>query len=492
MVFQKVEPDYITFVSLLSLCMEFRVVETGKQLHCFIVKGNFSRDHVVCSALIDLYGKCGLVDDARLLFDTRSLYRDMVLWNVMVSCYTLNGLGEQALGIFGLLRSAGLNGDDFTFSSLLCSCRIIGSCNVGKQIHGLVIRLSFDKDVLVSSALIDMYVKTDSVVDARRVFDWMTNRNVVSWTTMIVGYGRQGDGKETVCLLKNMLQEGYGPDELTLASVLSSCASLAATNEIAQVHGLAAKKGLETHLSIGNALITAYSKSGSIDGAFQSFSSIKDPNLITWTSIIGAYAFHGFPRQAIIVFEEMLSRGVKPDKIAFVGVLSACSHGGLVDEGLHYFSLMTTEHQILPGLEHFACLIDLLGRAGHLDRAYNILENMPLEPGANVFGAFIGACKAHGNTRLAILAAEKLFKLEPQDPVSYTLMSNIYAFVGRWIDVARVRKLMKDRCDFKVPGCSWIEIGGRVHTFVSSDNSHPQATDMYTMLELLCLLIEDG
>ncbi|KAF9614146.1 hypothetical protein IFM89_015465 [Coptis chinensis] len=471
MLFDMVEPNYITFISLVSRCVELHDIETGKQLHCFIVKFMLSSNHVVCSALVDLYGKCGLVEDARRLFN-RILPKDLMLWNVMISCYTLNGLGENAMGIFELLRSEGLNGDDFTFSSLLCSCGIMGSGDLGKQIHGLIIRLSFDVDMLVSSALVDMYVKTDFVVDGRKAFNAMTTRNVVSWTTMIVGYGRHGNGKEAMQLLTEMLQGDFVPDELTLASILSSCATLAAIAEITQVHAHVTKKGLDAFLSIGNALINAYSKCGSIASAFQSFSSIKEPNLITWSSIISAYAFHGLARKAVQIFEEMLSKGVSPDRIAFLGVLSACSHGGLVDEGFHYFGSMTNNHQIVPGLEHYACLIDLLGRAGNLDRAYDILENMPIEPGANVLGAFIGACKAHGNIRLAVLAAEKLFKLEPEDPVSYTLVSNIYAFVGRWVDVARVRKLMRSRCDHKVPGCSWIEVGGKVHTFSKVRCSH--------------------
>ncbi|KAF5205193.1 Pentatricopeptide repeat-containing protein [Thalictrum thalictroides] len=491
MLFDKVEPNYITFVSLLNSCVELYDVRSGKQLHCFITKSLFSNNHVVSSVLIDLYGKCGLVEEARRLFDT-TLSKDLVLWNVMVSCYTLNGLGKESLGIFELLRSDGFKGDDFTFSSLLCSCGMIGFGDVGKQIHGLIIRLSFDMDILVSSALIDMYVKTDNLLDAHKIFDGMTARNVVSWTTMVVGYGRQGDGKEAMQLFKGMLRGYLSPDELTIASILSSCAHIAAINEIGQVHAHAAKKGLESFLSIGNALINAYSKCGSLAGALKSFNSIDEPNLITWTSIIGAYAFHGLPRRAIEVFEEMLSKGAKPDRLAVLEVLSACSHGGLVSEGFHYFGSMTKDHQLVPSLEHYACLIDLLGRAGHLDRAYDILENMPTEPGAKVLGAFIGACKAHGNIRLAILAAERLFRLEPKDPMSYTLMSNIYAFVGCWIDVARVRKLMRDRCVHKVPGCSWIEIGAKVHTFVSTDISHPQATELYNMLELFGWLLNEG
>ncbi|KAF8380198.1 hypothetical protein HHK36_027680 [Tetracentron sinense] len=490
MLVERVEPNYITFISLIRTCIELNDIEIGKQLHCFVMKYKFGSDCFVSSSLVDLYAKCSLVEDARRAFD-KMLWRDLVSWNVMVSCYVLNGLGGEAFEVFNLMRSEGVKGDDFTFSSLLSSFGVLGSSELGKQIHGLIIKLSYDLDVLVASALVGMYAKSGIIEDARKAFDGMNVRNVVSWTTMIVGYGRHGDGKEAMKLLRKMIRGGFDPDELTLASILSSCANLSATTEVVQLHAYAVKKRFEAFSSIANALINAYSKCGSIASALQSFSSITEPDLVTWTSMIGAYAFHGLSREAIENFEKMLRKGVRPDRIIFLGVLSACSHGGLVDEGLHYFTSMTRDHQILPDSEHYTCLIDLLGRAGHLDEAYNVITSMPFEPGSNALGAFIGACKVHGNIELAKWAANRLFMLEPNKPVNYTLMSNIYASTKSWNEVARMRKMMRDSCDYKVPGCSWMEIAGEVHSFVSSDKSHPQALKVYAMLGMLVRLMKE-
>ncbi|OVA13980.1 Pentatricopeptide repeat [Macleaya cordata] len=484
MLVDMVEPDYITFIGLLGASIELNNIEIGKQLHCFMIKLKFDSNRFVGSALVDLYGKFGLVEDSWKVFD-RIQSRDLVLWNVMVSCYVLNGSGKRALEVFELMRLEGLKGDAFTFSSLLSCCGILGSVKLGKQIHGIIMKLSFECDVLVATALVDMYAKNGNLQKAREIFDGMITRNIVSWNTMIVGYGQNGDGKEAMKLLRKMLQRSFKPDELTLASILSSSANLAAINEVVQIHGLATKNGLEDFLSVGNALINAYYKCGNISCAVQSFNLIKNPNLFTWTSMICAYAFHGFSKQALEIFEEMLSKGVKPDGVAFVGVLSACSHGGLVNEGLKYFGSLKRDHQILPNSEHYSCLIDLLGRAGYLEKAYEILEKMPFEPGGDVLGVFIGACKVHKNVELAKMVGDKLLKLEPDESVNYTVLSNIYASVGSWSEVARVRKMMREFCDDKVPGCSWMEIGGQVHTFVASDKSHPQTLEIYLILETL-------
>ncbi|KAK9279169.1 hypothetical protein L1049_012846 [Liquidambar formosana] len=377
--------------------------------------------------------------------------------------------------------------------SLICLVHVLflDRVNWGQQIHGLIIKMSFDLDVVVASALVDMYAKNENIDYARKAFDGMGVRNVISWTTMIVGYGRHGDGKEAMRLLQEMFREGFDPDELTLASILSSCGNLSSTIEIIQVHAYVVKNGLEAFLSLSNALINGYSKCGNISYAFQSFSSILEPDLVTWTSMIGAYAFHGLSKESIETFEKMLSYCVRPDQITFLAVLSACNHGGLVSEGLHYFDLMTSGYKIVPDSEHYTCLIDLLGRAGLLDEAFNVLISVPIELESNTLGAFIGACKVHGNVELAKWAAEKLFLLEPGKPVNYSIMSNIYASVGHWFDVARVRKMMRDRCDYKVPGCSWVEIAGEVHTFVSSDRSHPQALEVYSTLGMLVRLMKE-
>lgn len=484
MLFETVRPDEITFNGLLRACVELNDFEIDRQLHCFIVKLGFYSNCLVVTALTDLYAKHGSVEYARQAFDYVS-NRDLVLWNVMVHCYASNYLAKETLEIFNSTRLEGVQVDEFTFSSLLNLCGALGSCELGRQIQGIVVKKSFDLDVLVASTVVNMYAKNEYIGDARKAFDLISVRNVVSWNTMIVAYGQCGEWIEAIRLFWKMLREEFHPDELTLASIVSSCGNLSVFSELKQAHAYTIKSGFQSFSSNANALINAYSKCGSIVNASQCFMSVVEPDVFAWTSVICAYAFHGLAKEATESFEKMLSYGIRPDRITFLGVLSACSHGGLIYQGLDYFKAMTNEYQIMPDPEHYTCLIDLVGRTGLLDEAFNILTSMPTEAGSDTLGAFIGACKVHGNVKLAEWAAEKLFALEPDKPMNYILMSNIYSSEGHWTDVARTRIMMRNSCDHKAPGCSWMEIFGDIHTFVSSDKSHPQTSEVYTMLSLL-------
>lgn len=490
MMLERFVPDSTTFTGLIKLSIEQNDIEIGRQLHGLVIKVGLCEDCYVSSVLVDLYAKFWVVEDARKVFDF-CLDKDVVLWNVMVSCYALNGLGGEAFRVFKLMALNGVKGDDFTFTSLINVCSSRGPCEFGSLIHGIVLKQGFDMDVVVASALVDMYIKKEVMYDARKVFQAMKFRNLISWTTLIVGYGRHGDGKEATMLLVQMLGEGLNPDELTLASVLSSCGNLSLSGEIVQIHGYALKTAISSFLSVGNALINAYSKSGNISGAFLSFNLIIEPDLVSWTSMIGACAFHGLSGAGIQLFEKMLSHNIRPDKVAFLEVLSACCHGGLVYEGFHYFALMTDAYEVVPDLDHYTCLVDLLGRGGHLIEAFTILHSMPIQPESDTLGAFIGACKVYGNVELAKWAAEQLVTLEPHMPVNYTLLSNMYASTECWNDVSRVRKIMRDNCQYKVPGCSWIESAGEVHTFMSSEKTHPQMLEMNATLVLLFSLMKD-
>ncbi|KAK5783520.1 pentatricopeptide repeat-containing protein At2g46050, mitochondrial-like [Gossypium arboreum] len=455
MLINKVGFDHITLNTLLHASSEVKGVVFGRELHCFIVKCGFLYDSFVSSALVHLYGECGLVEEARWVFD-QVFCRDLVLWNVMVSCYALNSLTKEAFVVFDLMKKEDVKGDGYTFCSLLKSCCIWGFYELGRQVHGLIIKLCFDLDVPVASALVDMYITNGNLYDAQKAFDGMTARNVVSWNTLIVGYAQRGDMEKVMELLREMRLQNFCPDELTMASIFQSCGVSSSCAELLQVHTYVIKNGFESFLSVTNALIHAYSKCGNIDVALQYFVSVSEPDLVTWTSIIGAYSFLGHSKGSVIAFEEMLVAGVKPDQIAFLAILSACSHGGLVNEGLHYFNIMMNDYRIIPDSKHYTCLIDLLGRAGLLNEAFSFITSHPVACTPGTLGAFTGACSMHGNITLAKWAAEKLVVLEPYKPVNYTLISNIYASKGRWLDVERVRKMMRDCCDYKIPGCSWV------------------------------------
>ncbi|XP_048141270.1 pentatricopeptide repeat-containing protein At2g46050, mitochondrial [Rhodamnia argentea] len=489
MLMESVNPDFLTFNGLLRSCLESDDIQVGRQLHCFIVKYGVGMNCFVSNGLISLYGKCGRVEEARQFFD-EVVYRDLAVWNAMFSCYASTFSAEEAFGLFNLMQLAGVKGDEFTFSSLLSCCATSGQWLLIGQIHGLAIRLSFDADILVSSVLVDACGKNGRIDDAHKAFRMTPSKNVVSWNTIIVGYGRVADGLMAMKLLQEMLQKDFHPDELTLASVLSSCGNTSSSSEIMQIHAHTIKSGFESFLSVLNSLINAYSRCGHMDSASKCFSSVDEPDLVTWSTIIRGYGFNGLAKEATEDFEKMLSCGIWPDKIAFLGVISACAHAGMVSKGLHYFYLMINTYRLVPDAEQYASLIDLAARAGLLDEAYDLLTKLP-ELHAKMLRAFMGACKVYGNKKLVHEAAEMLLSIEPNETVNYSLTSNIYASEGRWTEVARLRKKMTDRCDNKVAGCSWIHLSGHIRAFVSSDKSHPQAFEIYALLGMLLRQLEE-
>ncbi|KAL2335990.1 hypothetical protein Fmac_010436 [Flemingia macrophylla] len=484
MLLEMVVPDGTTFNGLIGVCVKFLDVHMGFQLHCFALKLGLDLDCFVGSALVDLYAKCGLVENASRVFHV-VLHRDLVMWNVMISCYASNCLPEGASGLFNLMRLYGANGDEFTFSSLLSICDTLEYYDFGKQVHCDILKQSFDSDVSVASALINMYAKNENIIDSYKLFDRMVIRNVVTWNTIIVGCGNCGDGNDVMKLLREMLREGFSPDELTISSTISSCGYASAITETMQAHAFAVKLSFQEFISVANSLISAYSKCGSITSACKCFRSTSEPDLVTWTSVINAYAFHGLAKEAIVMFEKMLSCGIMPDRISFLGVLSACSHCGLVAKGINYFNVMINLYRIDPDSGHYTCIIDLLGRYGLVKEAFEFLRAMPMEAESNVLGAFIGSCNLHANIALAKWAAEKLFIVEPEKNVNYAVMSNIYASHRHWSDVEMVRRMMGNKCDARVPGCSWIEIDNHLHSFVSNDKTHPNAVEIYATLKML-------
>ncbi|KAJ0258656.1 Pentatricopeptide repeat-containing protein [Hirschfeldia incana] len=441
--------DHVSFIGLTRLYSDSNLVEAGVQLHGLVMKQGLESNCFVSTSLVGFYGKCGYIAEARRVFEA-VLSKDLVLWNTLVSSYVLNGMVDEA---FGLLKVMGSLGDHFTFSSLLSVCRV----EQGKQIHAIVFKLSYQLDIPVATALVDMYAKSNHMRDARECFESMVVRNVVSWNAMIVGYGQNGEGREAMRLFVQMRSENLlQPDELTFASVLSSCAKFSAVQEIKQVHAVVTKQGYECFLSVANSLVTAYSKTGSLSEALVCFHSIGVPDLVSWTSVIGALAFHGFAEESLRMFESMLQK-LHPDKITFLEVLSACSHGGLVQEGLRCFKLMTEVYKIEPEEEHYTCLIDLLGRAGFIDEALDVLRSMPIEPRTDALAAFTGACNIHEKRESMKWGAKKLLEIEPSKPVNYSLLSNAYVSEGHWNQAAMLRITERRDCnDAKTPGCSWL------------------------------------
>eukprot|EP01018_Ginkgo_biloba_P000564 Gb_28902 [translate_table: standard] len=484
-----IKPDRFTFASVVSSCASLALPKQSKEIHADIIKSGVESDVFVGAALVDAYAKSHSIEITRQLFDNLPT-RNVVSWNAMISAYAQIELEEEAFKHFCQMKRSGMQPDHFTFSTLLSACASMASLKHGKEVHNHIIKTGLELDIFVGSALVDMYAKCRSIENARLVFDKLPKRNVVSWNAMIIGHACNEHGEDALKFFCQMQWAGLKSDKFTFTSVLKACISLVTLENGKQIHACIIKTGLESDVVVGTALVDMYAKCGSFLDSRVVFDTMPERNPISWTTMIGGLAQHGHGKEALKLFEQMQQEGIKPNHIAFLCVLSACSRAGLVDEGCHYFDSMTQIHGIMPKIEHYACMVDLLGRSGYLEEAEKLISDMPFEPGASVWQSLLGACRIHGNIELGEHAAKCILELVPEYPATYVLLSNIYAATGRWDDVAKVRKMMRDRGVIKEPGCSWLEVKNTVHTFFVRDRYHPQKEEIYAKLDELIRHIE--
>ncbi|XP_077210055.1 pentatricopeptide repeat-containing protein At2g22410, mitochondrial-like [Tasmannia lanceolata] len=514
MVRKRTEMDRRTFVFALKICEQFLGIFEGEELHCQIYKAGFDSDLLVQNSLMHFYAKNGLLVSARHVFD-RSSGRDVVSWTTLIDGYGQNNLPDEALRLFNLMVLRNVELNEVTMITVLSACSQMGVLSIGRSIHNYIEKKNVNLSVNLLNALVDMYSKCGCLDIAREVFDKMEHKDVFSWTSMINGYAKFGDLKlarqlfdempernvvswnamiagysqtnqpnEALGLFHEMRIEHVRPTEGTLVSVLSACAQSGCFDLGRWIyHYFIDKKRVELSVILANAFIDMYAKCGSIDTASTLFCEMPGRDLVSWNSMIAAYAVHGYGEKALMLFEQMKSEGFSPDDITFVGVLSACSHGGLVVEGREHFQNMSRIFGIEPKVEHYACMIDLLGRVGLLEEAYELIRSMPMEPDEAGWGAILNACRLHGNVGLGKLAGDKLVELDPRDSGIYVLLSNMYATRNRWEDVKMVRRTMRAKGVKKTPGCSSIEVDGTFHEFLVADKSHPQSKEIYSMLD---------
>ncbi|XP_028801093.1 pentatricopeptide repeat-containing protein At2g13600-like [Neltuma alba] len=511
-----------SFGSALSACAGLADLHMGVQIHALISKSHFSFDVYMGSALVDMYGKCGMVVCAQKAFDGM-VERNIVSWNSLITCYEQNGPASQSIQVFARMMNNGIEPDEITLASVVSACASLSAIKEGLQIHARAMKCDkFREDLVLGNALVDMYAKCSRVNEARLVFDRMphrnvvsetsmvsgyakaasvkaarlmfsnmTERNVVSWNALIAGYTQNGENEEAVKLFLLLKRESIWPTHYTFGNLLNACANLSDLKLGKQAHAHIIKHGLrfvsigEPDIFVGNSLIDMYLKCGLIEDGYAVFERMVERDNVSWNAMIVGYAQNGHGIEALEIFNKMLVSGEKPDHVTMIGVLCACSHAGLVEEGRHYFHTMRTKHGLEPLKDHYTCMVDLLGRAGCLDEAKNLIEAMPLQPDSVVWGSLLAACKVHGNITLGKYVAEKLLEIDPLNSGPYVLLSNMYAELGRWKDVVRVRKLMRQRGVIKQPGCSWIEIQSHVHVFMAKDKRHPQKKDIYSVLKIL-------
>lgn len=479
-----VMPNQFTLASLVSAATNIGDKQYGDSIHAYIRKIGFETDNAVANALITMYMDFENVQDGCRVFDALE-DRDSVSWNALISGFHSGSSCEEGLRLFNRMLAECFNPNKYTYISILRSCASLSAAIYGAQVHAHLIKNGLQKDSFVGTALIDMYAKCGCLKEACATFDRLEAKDVFTWTVIITGYSQTDQGEKALKCFRQMRREGVRANEFTFASCLRACSSIAALESGRQFHSCVIKAGQSGDEFVASALADMYGKCGCIKGAEGVFYELVNRDVVTWNTMICGYSQHGLGEKALEAFQCMLEEGVRPDDITFIGVLSACSHVGLVEEGRRHFNSISKIYGISPTIEHHACMVDILGRAGKLGEVKHFIEGMTEVPDTLIWQTVLGACRIHGNVELAERAAEKLFELAPHMDSTYILLSNVYASVGRWDGVVKVRSMMSSHGVKKEPGCSWIDIDGQVHVFLPQDGSHPKARDIYLKLEEL-------
>ncbi|KAK9280022.1 hypothetical protein L1049_013707 [Liquidambar formosana] len=479
----------MTFATVIKLCATLKELGFVRQLHCWVLKSGFGSHLNIRTALMVACSKCSEMDDAFKLFSTMHGVRNVVSWTAMISGYLQNGKTEQAVKLFCQMSTEDVRPNHFTYSTILTAHPVISPF----QVHAQVVKTNYEKSPSVGTALLDAYVKIGCANEAAKIFEQIDEKDIVAWSAMLAGYAQTGDIEGAVSVFLQLAKDGVKPNEFTFSSVINACAGpTAAVEQGKQFHACSIKSGFDNALCVSSALVTMYAKRGNIDSANEVFKTQGERDLVSWNSMISGYAQHGYARKALKVFEDMQRQNLEMDGITFIGVISACTHVGLVDEGQRYFNIMIRNHCIDPTMEHYSCMVDLYSRAGMLKKAMDLINAMPFAAGATIWRTLLAACRVHLDIELGKLAAEKLISLQPQDSAAYVLLSNIYAAAGNWQERAKVRKLMDERKVKKEAGYSWIEVKNKTYTFLASDLSHPWSDRIYSKLEELSIRLKDA
>ncbi|XP_022739630.1 pentatricopeptide repeat-containing protein At3g49740 [Durio zibethinus] len=444
-------PSELTFVSLMSSCVCRRV---GDRVYAQAVKMGFEQSTSVSNAAITMYSSCGDSNAAHIIFE-RLEKKDLVSWNTMVSVYAQGSSARSAVLIYMEMQRSGIEPDEFTFGSLLSCSEFL---EMGEMIHALVFKNGLISRIQLSNALVSSYSKQGRMNHAYQLFQ-ISPKNLISWNTIISGFFLNGYPALGLEQLSKLLMSNLRPNAYTLSIAMSVCASISSMSHGKQLHGYILRHNLSLETSLGNALITVYAKCGILNWCLRVFNEMIEKDTISWNALISAFAQHGEGKEAIHCFKAMKDAGrVKPDQATFTALLSACSHAGLVDDATWIFNSMVNEYGFVPRVDHFSCMVDLLGRAGYLGEAERVIESQHIEPDSNIWWTLFGACAAHSNLRLARIIAGFLLETEQNNPSVYVLLSNTYAAAGQWEEAAKVRETMKNVGAMKEPGSSWISI----------------------------------
>ncbi|KAG6527195.1 pentatricopeptide repeat-containing protein At1g74630-like [Zingiber officinale] len=451
---RSIAPDSFSFAFLLKAAADFQSLALGCQIHSHAIHHGLDAHLFVATTLVSMYAECGRVASARKAFDDIP-QPNVVAWNAIITAHFRDG----------------------------------DVVNAGKLFDEMPWRNLTSWNIMLAG-----YTKAGELEAARRLFDSMLQKDPVSWSTMIVGFASHGLFRHAFSFFQQLLMEGLRPNEVSLTGILSACSQAGAFETGKVLHGHLQKSGLITFIAVSNALLDLYARCGSMEMARRVFDrEMRKKSVISWTSMIAALAMQGLGNEAIELFKQMEGHGTKPDGVTFISLLYACSHSGMVEQGYHFFSRMSEVYGIKHSIEHYGCMVDLYGRAGLLDKAYDFIMQMPHEPNAIIWRTLLGACSIHGNVNLAESVKKKLLEVEPGDSGDYVLLSNIYAVAGKWKDAANVRRSMSNESIRKSPGWSSIEVDKVVYTFtanVEQSNVKEEAYDK--LIDILTRIRQEG
>ncbi|XVF30331.1 hypothetical protein REPUB_Repub16aG0047900 [Reevesia pubescens] len=518
------KPNQFTLSSVLKCCSSLSEFRIGKGVHGWILTNGVAFDIVLENSLLDFYVKCEDFRSAKWLFELMD-ERNSVTWNIMIGAHLKIGDVDKAVDLFrrlnlkdvsswntiinGVMRNGfarialellyemvkdGTLLNEVTFSIALILVSSLIDIELGKQIHGRVLRLKIHIDGFIRNSLIDMYCKCGKMEMASKIFEKMdmdfgrkekSIEEIISGSSIISGLVLNGDFEDAFKTFTSMIRKEIEVDRFTITSIVSACANSGVLELGQQVHALIQKIGHKVDAHLGSSLIDMYGKCGNLDDAKMIFKQTSDMNVVLCTSMISSCSLHGQGGEAFRLFEFLTSEGIMPNEVTFIGVLTACCHAGLVEEGCRYFRLMKEVYGIKPGVEHFTCMVDLYGRAGQLNKAKKFIDENGIYHMSAVWRSFLSSCRLHRDVEMAEWVSQKLLHLEPLDAAPYVLLSNICASKKRWEEAAEVRSVMQRRGVRKHPGLSWIQIKNQVHTFVMGDRSHPQKDEIYAYLDKL-------
>lgn len=478
------EVNEYTLINVLSAMAGPKWLSPGKQMHALCYKSGHLLVASVCNSILSIYGKCGQMGDAKCVFD-EMICPDSVSWNSMISGYSENGFFAEAIVMFSLMRDCLIQPNKYTLASILDVMSHSCSPRQAMQVHTLIIKFGFESDNSMLSSLITSYGKCNGINESKKVFAEIDELNVLLTNAMAATSVYAKYLFDALELFQKSWRLSLEVDSTTFSIVLKACGLLTDLELGRTIHSLALRAGVYHDAFVESAVIDAYCKCGSINDAQKAFKDISEDNLAAWNAMLMGYSQCGWFMEAFHLFKEMTGVGLKPDEITYLGVLSSCCHAGLVNEAQYHLNSMFELHGLIPCLEHYACVVDVLGRFGLIEEAKRIIDQMPLRPDAQIWQILLSACSIHGNIALGEVAAGELIQLQPENDSAYVLLSNLYASAGLWNSVQNLRKKMKERIIYKEPGSSWIQVRGSIRYFFAGEVLCPDSEEVHSMLQKL-------